>query len=264
MKQALLSLGLLIAASPAFADGPARVEILPGWRTAEGSHMAALRVSLDPGWKTYWRAPGEAGIPPSFDWTGSENLGEVRFHWPVPEVFDAGGTTTIGYHDVLILPMEVIPADPARAVHIEAGVELGVCENICMPMSAHVTAELAQDGAQDDALIMAALAHQPETAEAAGVVSAQCRVAPISDGVRVTATVELPELGAAEVAVIEPEDPQIWASGAMVSRVGGVLEVVSDLVPPSAAPFVLDPQTLRLTVLAEGRAVDIRGCSPQG
>ena len=80
MFRTLLLAALLCAgrAAPARAGGDylspgavADVSILPGWRTAAGTHMTALRVKLAPGWKTYWRAPGDAGIPPRFDWTGT-------------------------------------------------------------------------------------------------------------------------------------------------------------------------------------------------
>src|SRR6056297_1113481 len=97
-------LGLaLLAAAPASAHAEAampadvvRAEVLPGWTTGAGTRMAALRLTLAPGWKTYWRAPGDAGIPPAFDWSGSRNLKGVAFHWPAPDVFQSYGIRTIG------------------------------------------------------------------------------------------------------------------------------------------------------------------------
>ena len=88
----------------------ARMEILPGWRTASGDHVAGIKITLAPGWITYWRAPGEAGIPPQFDWSGSENLGEVGFHWPVPQIIVSNGVTTLGFEGEFILPIEVTAA----------------------------------------------------------------------------------------------------------------------------------------------------------
>ena len=73
-------------AAPALAGGgmesPARMEILDGGMTARGTYMAALHLTLSDGWKTYWRAPGDAGIPPRLDWRGSRNLGDVAITWP--------------------------------------------------------------------------------------------------------------------------------------------------------------------------------------
>lgn len=254
------ALVLFPAAAPAEPGSPARVELLPGWRAADGSHMAALRITLQPGWHTYWRAPGEAGIPPSFDWSGSDNLAEVRVHWPVPQVFTANGMTTLGYERELVLPVEIRAQDPAAAVTLDAEMELGVCQDICMPMHAEVSG-LLSDSATPDRQIEFALAGRPDTAAEAGLVSAHCAAEPIRDGLRVTAWLDLPALSEGETVVIEPADRTIWVSDAMAHREGAVLVAESDLVPPEAAPFALDPSTLRLTVLGGGRAVDIAGCT---
>lgn len=265
MKKLVCSLGLaLIAAGPVSAgsapDPQAVVEILPGWRKPDGSHMAAVRIALDAGWKTYWRAPGEAGIPPGFDWTGSDNLKSVRFFWPVPEVVTSNGMTTLGYHGELILPMEVLPVDPAADVALTGALTLGICDEICMPLQADVAASLPAAPALEDARIESALLARPDTAAEAGVTSAQCRVEDISDGLRVTVEIEMPAVGPEEYLVVEPADPSIWVSEAMIERAGAVLSAEADLVPPSAQPFDLNTETLRLTVFAGGRGVDIQGC----
>ena len=54
--------------------------------------QAGILVELEPNWKTYWRVPGDTGIPPQFDWTGSKNAGAIEVGYPVPSRFqDAGG-----------------------------------------------------------------------------------------------------------------------------------------------------------------------------
>ena len=63
-------------------EQPAHADLLTGWRLEDGRHAAAIRIRLDPGWKTYWRAPGDGGIPPSFDWQGARNLAGWSVHWP--------------------------------------------------------------------------------------------------------------------------------------------------------------------------------------
>lgn len=77
-----------VAALPAFAeDMPAtlvELEILPGWELDNGNLIVGFHFALAPGWKTYWRAPGDGGIPPLFAWSGSKNVEGIRFHWPVP------------------------------------------------------------------------------------------------------------------------------------------------------------------------------------
>jgi len=267
MRALLLGLGLsALAALPAAAqaleapEGMARAEILPGWRTAEGTHVAALRIVLAPGWKTYWRAPGEAGIPPRFGWAGSRNLAALRMHWPRPEVYDVNGLRAIGYHGELVLPIEFTPERADRPVRLKMALEFGVCRDICVPVAVRLTAELPAGGGPD-ARIEAALAARPRTAGEAGVGTVRCTVEPISDGLRLTARIDMPSLGPGEVAVFELPDQSIWVSEAEGRREGGLLVAASDLVPPSAAPFALDRSQILITVLGPDRAVEIAGCS---
>jgi len=262
-KFAFLALAALLAA-PALSDDHdephADVEILPGWRTESGTHMAALRVTLDDGWKTYWRAPGEAGLPPDFDWSGSKNIAGVTAHWPVPEVFLSSGIKTLGFHHELVLPLEIEPVDPEADIALSGDLAMGLCDNICMPIQTRVSADLAHADTTPDPRIALALDRRPDTAEEAGLVSARCEVTPISDGMRVTARLEMPAPGGEEMTVMEAADRSIWVSPATTQREDGMLTAVADLVPPTAEPFELDLQSLRFTVLANGRGVDIHGC----
>ena len=237
----------------------ANFDILPGWRTESGTHMTALRIQLAPGWKTYWRAPGEAGIPPRFDWAGSENLGAVAFHWPTPEVFHQNGMRAVGYQNELVLPMELTPDRSGRPIALRADIELGVCQDVCMPIQVRVAADLT-DGAPDPR-IDGAIRNRPDTAREAGLRRVSCAVEPISDGLRLTADIDMPSLGPGEMAVFELPDQLIWIAEAQAERQGNVLRAVTDLVPPSNQPFALDRSQVRITVLGSGRAVDIWGCS---
>ena len=255
---------LAMAGPDIAAAGPgahANVDILPGWRQDNGAHMAAVRITLDEGWKTYWRTPGEAGIPPTIDWSGSVNLRAVGYHWPVPEIIVSNGVTTLGYARELVLPMEVDASNPGADIVIEGTLAFGICEDVCMPLQAEVSAVLPAGAAMEDPRILGALAARPDTAEEAAVASSECAIEAISDGMRVTARIELPELGPGEYLVVEPEDRSIWVSQAILTRAGNVLTAEADLVPPDAKPFELDPETLRFTVLAQGRGVDIEGCA---
>lgn len=255
----------LAAPIPAAAGGVgevAELSVLPGWRTAEGTHMAALRITLAPGWKTYWRAPGDAGIPPQFSWEGSRNLAAVRLHWPRPEVYEINGMRSIGYYGELVLPMELTPARPGEPIRLRAEVDLGVCQEVCVPMQAGIAAELAPGGAPDPA-IAAALAARPATAREAGVAAVSCDVEPIRDGLRLTARIDMPALGPEEVAVFELPDQSIWISESTGRREGTRLTAASDMVPPSGAPFLLDRSEVTITVLGRGRAVELSGC-PSG
>ena len=243
----------------------AKIDILPGWRQADGSHIAALRIRLAQGWKTYWRAPGESGIPPGFQWVGSDNLQGVRLLWPVPEVFDSAGMQTIGYHDELILPIVFFPKADGQEITLEGRVALGVCKDVCMPMEANFSAVLTTQGrAEGSNLIQRALENLPDTGRQAGLSAISCDIEPISDGMRITARLTLPRVAKDEAVVFETNDQGVWVSEAKVTREGGVLTAVADLVPPSSAPFVLSRSDIRITVLGQnngrGHGVDIAGC----
>jgi DsbC/DsbD-like thiol-disulfide interchange protein len=234
----------------------------PGWRTAEGTHMAALHLRLAEGWKTYWRAPGDAGIPPRFDWSGSENIASVAFHWPRPVVFAQFGIRSIGYRHELVLPIELTLRDPSLAARVETSIEIGVCETICLPVSMTLQADLPPGGTEDPR-ITTALAERPKSARTAGLEGLDCTLEPIADGMRVTARLDIPQLGRDEIAVFELSDKSVWISESNTVRDVGRLTAQADLVPMSGAPFALDRSDLRITILGDDNAAELRGC-PSG
>lgn len=260
-----LMFGLLSPASAetraALADSVMNLTVLQGYRTRSGTHMAALRVTLQPGWKTYWRAPGEGGIPPKFDWSGSENIKSVKFHWPSPKVAFVNGLRTIGYTDEVIIPVEFSLHRKAAATTLNGRVDLGVCKDICVPLSLSFSANLPVGSTKPDPLIRAALKKLPMSAAKAGVKNVTCTIEPITDGLRVIATMTLPSTGGKEVAVIEAPDQSIWVSEAITKRGGNTLTATSEMVPPSNAPFLLERSKIRITVIGAHHAVDIMGCT---
>ena len=240
-------------------DGIARVDVLPGWQTSDGHQMAGLRITLAPGWKTYWRAPGDAGIPPQFSFAGSGNVASASVMWPVPDVFDQNGMRSIGYHDGVVIPLNVTP-DGNGPMRLSGQINIGVCEEICVPVNLEFDALLPAGGGRDPAIV-AAMINRPLSAEEAGVRSATCRMVPSDNGISVTVALTLPKSGNAEVVVIETDDPEIWVSEADVTRTGQTLTATSDLVHVTQGAFALDRSALRFTVLGDTQAVDIHGCT---
>ena len=256
----ILAALLLALAAPALAEEPlVQANLLNGWQTATGTQMTGLHLRLAKGWKTYWRSPGDAGIPPRFDWSGSQNVKSDRIHWPAPHVFTTNGLRSIGYAGDLVLPVELTPRDPAAPMHLTGQIDMGVCSDVCVPASVRVDAALIAPGAPD-AAIDSALAARPVSARKAGLKSASCRIEPIKDGLRIVAELVLPPTGGTEVLVIEAGSPDIWVSQAQVTRDGARLMATADMVAPSGDPFALDRGALVLTVLGTKRAVEILGC----
>ncbi|MEX1148072.1 MAG: protein-disulfide reductase DsbD domain-containing protein, partial [Sphingomonadales bacterium] len=116
------------------------------------------------GWKTYWIAPGEAGLPPSFDWSGSVNVADVSVDWPAPSRFDVFGVDTVGYEGEVVLPLTITLEKPGKATDLKLAVEFMVCERICLPLDAIYHLQLPKgDGTRgrDDALIQRFAARVP-------------------------------------------------------------------------------------------------------
>lgn len=92
-----------------------------------------LQVQLQKGWKIYWRNPGDAGISPQFDWSGSMNFKQSTVHWPAPEQFDIFGLTTWGYHDEVVYPITVEVKDSSQPLDLKLKLFYGICEQVCIP-----------------------------------------------------------------------------------------------------------------------------------
>lgn len=271
LKHSLISVltAALLALSPATAsaqrllslDDIAKVDLLSGWRTPQGTHMAAIRIQLADGWKTYWRFAGESGIAPQFDWTGSQNLSQVDIHWPIPTVFDPDASRSYGYKGTVILPIELTPAHSANGtISLHGQINIGVCEEVCVPLSVQLDGVLQNSGSKDPAIV-ASLGQQPTPANLANLRSAECAIAPISDGLQVTAKLNLPSQGGHETVVFELPDRAVWVDEARSTRKGGLLTAVTDFVPPAGAPFLLNRSDIRITVFGSGGVVDIQGCT---
>ena len=257
-------LALLCLASSVMAQSlndVVKAQVLPGWRAADGTHVAALHFVLADGWKTYWRSPGDVGIPPRFDWRGSRNVAGVEMIWPTPRVTVDHGMYTVGYSKQLVLPMQLTPARTGRDVTLKGTIEIGVCREVCIPATLRVSAQLPKDAGQRDPRIAASLANRPYSASEAGVGRVACRVTPMQDGLGLRAEIDMPHMGSSETAIIEVSDPKVWVAKPKTSRNGGRLVAQTTLHHVEGRSFLLDRSGIRLTILAGGEAVDIQGCS---
>ena len=128
--------------------------------------LAGIEIALDPGWKTYWRTPGE-GIPPSFSWDESANLKAAEVLWPAPVRFIIADAVSLGYKERVVLPVLITPEDPAKPVSLNLDIAYGVCKDICMPVEAQLSLDLeapVRKGDRED--ILAALRRVPQKQEA--------------------------------------------------------------------------------------------------
>jgi DsbC/DsbD-like thiol-disulfide interchange protein len=270
MRLLIAALALSAAAAPLAAEqtlsqGVTGVRIIGGWQQPDGSRIAAVAIGLAPGWHTYWRMPGEAGIPPDFDWSQSRNLASVAYEWPRPTLFDSEGLRTIGYTDALVLPVRLVPRDPAAPLDVRLTLSFGVCDDICVPAHSTVALSLAPDAAPEGrAEIEQALATRAESAAEGGVVDATCALVPGDDGYRVDATVTFADAPApGQYAVLESSQLGLWIGPAESETRGRTLQARAPIEMGRGGPM-LERSALRLTVLDGSRAVEIEGCAAPG
>lgn len=254
----LLSLLLPFSAQAQSTDYGA-VRLLRGWQLEDGSYQIALEFALNPGWKTYWRSPGPAGLPPVFSWDGSSNIGEVSFSWPTPEVIDQDGMITLGYYDTVVLPINIAP-EVDGPVRIALNLQFGVCSDICVPAQALFLSRL--DGSEYDkvALIEAALLKAPEKAEAAGLERISCAVSPSTKGFEITAELAFENAIEAPFAVIESDNGDVWIDQPSSVSDGTTIKAAAAMQYYGFGEFEVDYSGLTVSVFGRDRAVEIQGC----
>jgi DsbC/DsbD-like thiol-disulfide interchange protein len=133
--------------------------VTAGGPGADGVLHGALEIDLQPGWKTYWRDPGDAGVPPQVDVSKSANIASAAMRFPAPERFDEGFSKWAGYKHPVAFPIALTLKSPGEPATIEADVFLGICETICIPVQAKFTLDPASDpnNPDDQAVVAAAL-----------------------------------------------------------------------------------------------------------
>ena len=147
-------------------DGDARsaVRLIAGSRpTAAGAPIrAGIEIRLKQGWHTYWRYPGDAGVPPRFDFSGSQNAKTIDVLWPAPQRLPEAGAVAIGYDRDVILPLIIVPQDRAKPVALRLKLDYAVCEKLCVPAEGHAELTLAAGPSSHDAALAAGEARVPK------------------------------------------------------------------------------------------------------
>ena len=128
------------------------------------SVRGGVELKLAPGWKTYWRYPGDSGVPPRFDFAGSQNVKSLVIGWPAPHRFSDEGGTTIGYKADVIFPLRIVPQDPAKPVLLRLTLDYAVCEKLCVPASGSAELALDREASAHDGALAAAEAAVPKPA----------------------------------------------------------------------------------------------------
>ncbi len=216
----------------------------------------AIEIRLAPGWKTYWRYPGDSGIPPRFDFSGSRNVDRVTLQWPAPQRLTDEGGTSIGYKHDVVFPLDVVPQDATKPVVLALKIDYAVCEKLCVP--ADGSAELPLSGKpseHDDKLTRSAmLVPKPAAVGADGPIEVR---AAKREGSRILVDVVAPPATPVEL-FAEGPTPE-WALP-VPSPVAGApagqqrFSFALDGLPPDTKP---DGATLKLTAVAGDQAIEV-------
>ncbi|MBR0825349.1 cytochrome C biogenesis protein [Bradyrhizobium manausense] len=150
--------------SPWQRDSHSAVRLLAGSRSG-AVLLGGIAFQLQRGWKTYWRTPGDSGVPPRFDFSKSDNVEAVTVLWPAPLKFDDGaGGHSIGYHDQIVLPLRIVAKTADKPVTLRAEINYAVCEKLCIPVEAKAELGFNSVASTEDAALFAALDTVPKPA----------------------------------------------------------------------------------------------------
>ncbi len=125
---------------------------------------AGIEIKLKNGWHTYWRYPGDAGVPPRFDFAGSQNVKSVEVLWPAPQRIPEQGLVAIGYTGDVILPLAIVPQNSGEPVKLRLKIDYAVCETLCVPAEGNAELTLSGGPSSHDAALAAAEARLPRKA----------------------------------------------------------------------------------------------------
>ena len=217
----------------------------------QGNHwLAGIEITLDPGFKTYWRNPGDSGLPPRFDWSGSENVAGAEVRFPAPYRHEDAAGVAYVYGKKVLLPVLVKAKDPGKPVKLVLSVEYGVCKDICIPARADLSLGLTDDG-PGRSTIEAALAKVP-VAQALGAQGdlSVLAVEPVKqDKPAYSVTIRAPS--GAKPALFA-EGPENWYLSTSLPDDANRFTVTVEEKPKDAS----GPVPLRLTLVAGGKSVE--------
>jgi DsbC/DsbD-like thiol-disulfide interchange protein len=151
-------------ASPWQRDAHSAVRLLAGSRSGTVL-LGGIAIQLQQGWHTYWRTPGDSGVPPRFDFSKSDNVEAVTVLWPAPRKFDDGaGGTSLGYVKQIVLPLRIVAKNADKPVTLRASINYAVCEKLCIPVDASAELAFASVASTEDGTLSEALNGVPKPA----------------------------------------------------------------------------------------------------
>ncbi|HEY0941936.1 MAG TPA: protein-disulfide reductase DsbD domain-containing protein [Steroidobacter sp.] len=243
-------------ASPWQHDAHSAVRLLAGSRSG-GVLLGGIAIQLQDGWKTYWRTPGDSGVPPRFDFTKSDNVEAVTVLWPAPMKFDDGaGGFSLGYKKQVVLPLRIVAKNNDKPVTLRLHISYAVCEKICIPVEASSDLTFSSVASTEDGNLAAALDSVPKPANIGDPTPVTIRDVRREGAKGVLVDVGAPE--AKDVSLFVEGPTPDWAlpiPKLVENSPPGVKRFAFDLegLPPGAKP---DGAALKLTLVGGERAYE--------
>jgi DsbC/DsbD-like thiol-disulfide interchange protein len=159
------ALAAVTSSSPWVVSNSSKVRLVSGTVDLDDTPalVAGVQLRMDPGWKTYWKNPGDSGVPPGFDWSGSKNLKQAELLYPAPHSFADASGTAIGYEDEVVFPLKLTPEREGEPIELKLAFSYGLCKNLCVPNDVSLALALSPEiGNGDAALIDSFIASVPK------------------------------------------------------------------------------------------------------
>ena len=246
-------------ASPWSNDSRSSVRLIAGANASSDTPLqAGIEMKLLAGWHTYWRYPGDSGVPPRFDFAGSGNLKSAKVLYPAPVLHSDEAGQTIGYEGSVVFPVEVTPKEPGKPVTLKLKIDYAVCEKLCVPAEGSASLVLAPGASAQGAAVKAAFARVPQRVDAAASGLTAKRV---GGGAKPLVMLDLPAPANVPVSVFVEGPTAEWAlpipkaaQGAPAGRRHFSFEL--DGLPPGVDPNK-GPFDLTFTVVEGQRAYEV-------
>jgi DsbC/DsbD-like thiol-disulfide interchange protein len=244
-------------------DGDARsaVRLIAGSSPPDGGPIrAGVEIRLKSGWHTYWRYPGDAGVPPRFDFSQSQNLKSVEVRWPAPQRIPEQGLVAIGYTGDVILPLAIVPQIRGEPVKLRLKLDYAVCEMLCVPAEGKAELVLTAGASSHETALAAAEARVPKrTALGEGLALIVRSVRREDTGRRPRIIVDVAAPPAAEIALFAEGPTADWAlpvPAAVDGAPKGLQRFAFELdgAPPGAS---YDGARIALTAVAGDAAIEV-------
>ena len=261
-KFGILVFGFLISSSLiVHANRLVSAKITDGWIEKDQKLIFGLKIDLNKNWKTYWRLPGNAGLEPLFTFDKSENVLAAKIMWPSPIIFGEESLWSIGYKDSVLLPIEVTPIDTSKPIKLEIQADIGVCEDVCVPVTLNVSYFATPGQNQENYEILGAILSEPIKSDDIGFQPPQCS---IKNGELV---MEFNEKNVntgienIELFVIEVGSSVFYVNSKKAYFFDDRITVSTKNSLETELPGVISRETIKTTIIGSNQSLEFVGCS---